>query len=77
MILQPNTITPTIVQIVAPPTEDVSVADVIVDALSLTGVIAAVAILVGLAFGVALIYAKRRHEDRSGNRNAQLNLSSH
>lgn len=77
MLLQPGAITPTIVQIVTPPTQDVSVADVVLDALSLTGAITAGAILAGLVFGAVLIYFKRRREEADAGQGTRLNLSSH
>lgn len=77
MLLQPGAITPTLVEVVAPPTQNVSVADVILDSLSLTGVITAGAILAGLAFGAALIYFRRRGEETDAGQDTRLNLSSH
>lgn len=77
MMLQPNAITPTIVQVVEPPTQDVSVVDVVFDALSLTGVITIIAILAGVAFGAALIYYKRRRDEMADQGSTRLNLSSH
>jgi hypothetical protein len=46
---------PIIVQVVQPPIESTTVADVLIGAIGLTGVLVLVAILLGGAFGGALI----------------------
>lgn len=79
MLFQPQPITPVIIKVVPPPTQEVSIVSVIVGALGLTGLIAIAAIVVGVLFGIALILFKRwrerRHpdEDTLGTR---LDLSS-
>ena len=47
--------TPIIVQVVQPPIESTTVADVLIGAIGLTGVLVLVAILLGGVFGGALI----------------------
>jgi hypothetical protein len=51
-------VTPVIVKVVGPPTPEVSVADVILDALGLTGVLLIGSALFGLALGGAIIWFK-------------------
>jgi hypothetical protein len=62
--LQP--ITPTIVKVVPPPTPQVSVVDILVGGLGLTGVIVVASILLGLAVGALLIWFQRWRANRSG-----------
>ncbi len=50
--------TPIIVQVVQPPIESTTVADVLIGAIGLTGVLVLVAILLGGVFGGALIGLK-------------------
>ena len=54
---------PIIVRVVQPPIESTTVADVLIGAIGLTGLLVLVAILLGGAFGGALIGLKilRRH----------------
>jgi hypothetical protein len=80
MLVQPQAITPVIVQQVPPPTQEVSVVDVIVGAMGLTGLFAIGAVIAGIAFGILLIRFKRWRE-RSAPSNepsaTRLDLSSH
>jgi len=63
--LQP--VTPVIVRIVSAPTPQVSVVDVMVDALGLTGLIVIVSLVVGGVLGVLLIVYKRWRSERTGH----------
>lgn len=79
MLFQPTPFTPVIIKVVAPPTEEVSVVDVIVGALGLTGLIAIAAIVAGIVLGILLIGFKRwREKDKPGGDLAgtRLDLSS-
>jgi hypothetical protein len=62
--LQP--LTPIIVKVVPDATRQVTIVDVIVDALGLIGVIAAVSLAVGGVLGVVLIGIRRWREARAG-----------
>lgn len=80
MLFQPQSVTPVIIKVVPPPTEEMSVVTVIVDALGLTGLIAIAAMLVGVVFGMCLIFFKRWRDERSpdaGSSGTRLDLSSH
>jgi hypothetical protein len=59
MLFQPTPITPVMVRVVPPPTADVSVVSILVDALGLVGLITIGALVTGLVFGVGLIWYKR------------------
>jgi hypothetical protein len=76
--LQP--VTPVIVKVVAEPTPQMTVVDVLVGALGLTGVIVAGSFLLGGVVGLALIAFKRWRAARSGDTGAtdhtSLDLSS-
>ena len=50
------------IRVVPPPTEDVSVVGIVVDALGLVGLITIGALVTGLVFGVGLIWYKRWRE---------------
>jgi ABC-type dipeptide/oligopeptide/nickel transport system permease component len=63
--LQP--VTPVIVKIVSAPTPQVSVADIIVDALGLTGLIVIGSLVVGGVLGVMLIVYTRWCSERTGH----------
>ena len=73
-------LTPVIVKVVADPTPQVTVVDVLVDALGLTGVIVAASFLLGGVVGIALIAFKRWRAARSGDAettdHTSLDLSS-
>jgi membrane protein CcdC involved in cytochrome C biogenesis len=79
MFLQPQSITPVIIKVVPPPSQDLTVVNVILDALGLTGLITIAAFVVGLVFGVLLIWYKRWRDDREppGAPGVRLDLSSH
>jgi ABC-type dipeptide/oligopeptide/nickel transport system permease component len=79
MIFQPQSVTPVIIKVVPPPTQELSVVNVIVDALGLTGLIAIAAMLVGAVFGIGLILFKRwreQHSPDNGSSGIRLDLSS-
>jgi hypothetical protein len=79
MFLQPTPITPVIIEVVPPPTPEVSVVNVIVDALGLTGVIIVAAIVCGCLLGMVLIAYKRwreRREPDETHEGIRLDLSS-
>jgi ABC-type dipeptide/oligopeptide/nickel transport system permease component len=63
--LQP--VTPVIVKIVSAPTPQVSVVDIMVDALGLTGLIAIASLVVGGVLGVMLIAYTRWRTERAGH----------
>jgi len=73
-------LTPIIVKVVSDPTPQVSVVDVLVDALGLTGVILAGSFVLGGVVGVLLIAHSRRkaaRPDRAGaTGHTSLDLSS-
>jgi len=73
-------LTPVIVKVVADPTPQVTVVDVLVDALGLTGVIVAGSFVLGGVVGVLLIAYSRwktaRSHDAGTTDHTSLNLSS-
>lgn len=73
-------VTPVIVKVVADPTPQVTVVDVLVDALGLTGLIVAGSFVLGGVLGLILIAFKRWRVARSGDReptdHTSLDLSS-
>ena len=80
MLFQPTPITPVMIRVVPPPTEDVSVVSVLVDALGLVGLITIGALVTGLVFGVGLIWYKRWRERVAPDRadiGTRLDLSTH
>jgi hypothetical protein len=80
MLFQPRPITPIIIRVVPPPTEDVSVISILVDALGLVGLITIGALVTGLVFGVVLIWFKRWRErvaPDSLDTRTRLDLSTH
>ena len=58
---------PIIVRVVGPPTDAVTLGDVILQALGLTGVITLVALVSGLLLGGAFIYLRTRRPDNPFN----------
>jgi hypothetical protein len=76
--LQP--LTPVIVKVVSEPTPQVTVVDVLVDALGLTGVIVAGSLVLGGVVGLLLIGYSRWKTERSGeagtSEHTSLDLSS-
>jgi ABC-type dipeptide/oligopeptide/nickel transport system permease component len=60
-------VTPVIVKIVSAPTPQVSVVDIMVDALGLTGLIVIGSLVVGGVLGVMLIAYARWRSERTGH----------
>ncbi|MEK6630574.1 MAG: hypothetical protein AABY89_07555 [Acidobacteriota bacterium] len=79
LTLQPRPFTPVIIKVVAPPTPEVSVVDVLVGALGLTGVLVLGSLVLGLAVGGVLIVYKRwrdgREDARTDDHQVRLDLS--
>ena len=73
-------VTPIIVKVVSDPTPQVTVVDVLVDALGLTGVIVAGSFVLGGVVGILLIAYSRwkvaRSEDGGSTDHTSLDLSS-
>ena len=73
-------VTPIIVKVVSDPTPQVTVVDVLVDALGLTGVIVAGSFVLGGVVGILLIAYSRWKAARSGDggstKHTSLDLSS-
>ena len=69
MMLQP--ITPVIVRAIEEPTRETTVADVLIDAIGLTGVFFVLAVVAGLLAGGLLIWFKRLRPDNSFNGQAE------
>jgi hypothetical protein len=67
-VLQPlQPVTPVIVRVMDAPTQEISVADILVGSVGITGLFLLAAALIGLALGGALIAFRRwrdRHDDR-------------
>ncbi len=78
IVLQPQPVTPVIIKVVPAPTPEVSVVNVMIDALGLTGLIAIASLLVGLIFGLLLIGYTRWRDNRGDGADAaaKLDLSS-
>jgi hypothetical protein len=79
MLFQPQAITPVIIKVVPPPTQEVSIVSVVLGALGLTGLIAIAAVFAGILFGIALILVKRWKERRNPDADTlgtRLDLSS-
>jgi hypothetical protein len=78
LLIQP--ITPVIVKIVSDPTPQVTVVDVLVNALGLTGLIVAGSFVLGGIVGLLLIVYKRwraaRSDDAGATEHTSLDLSS-
>jgi len=80
MLFQPRPITPVMIRVVPPPTEDVSVVNILVDALGLVGLITIGALVTGLVFAVVLIRYKQWRErvaPDSADTGTRLDLSTH
>ena len=79
-MLQPQPFTPTIVQVVPPPTEQVGVVDVLVGSLGLTGLLVLGSIVLGGVLGALIIGYRNWRESRFGaeaeSAGTSLNLSS-
>ena len=73
-------VTPVIIKVVSDPTPQVTVVDVLVDALGLTGVIVAGSFVLGGVVGVLLIVYKRwrasRLDEAGATEHTSLDLSS-
>jgi hypothetical protein len=79
MLFQPRPITPVMIRVVPPPTEEVSVVHVLVDALGLVGLITLGALAVGCMLGLGLIWYKRWRERVAPDRidtGTRLNLNA-
>jgi len=66
-VFLPQEAKPFIVEIIRPPTEELTVVDVLVGALSLAGVFAVAAVPLGLMVGYALIQWNRRRRPESSH----------
>ena len=67
------------IRVVPPPTEDVSVVNVLIDALGLVGLITLGALITGAVFGIGLIWYKRwreRVDPDSADTGIRLDLST-
>jgi hypothetical protein len=60
-------VSPIIVRVVGPPTESVSLGDVILQAIGLTGAISLIALIFGLILGGVFIYLRNHRPDNSFN----------
>ncbi len=72
-------VTPLIVELTAPATEEITVADVLVGALSFTGVIVLVALVLALLFAGSLVALRRLRPANSlnGDSASQTSLGLH
>jgi hypothetical protein len=68
---------PIIVRVVGPPTDSVSLGDVILQALGITGVLTLVAVLFGFLLGAVFIVVRRRHPLNPFNGETGGDLSLH
>jgi hypothetical protein len=68
---------PVIVRIIGPPTDAVSLGDVILQAMGLTGVITLVAVLLGLLLGGLFIFIRVRRPGNAFNGETSGELSLH
>ena len=59
-MIQAEPLNPVIVKIIEPPKDPTGLADVLVGALGLTGVLGLAAILIGLATGVVIFWLRSR-----------------
>ena len=59
-MIQADPINPVIVKIIEPPKDPTGLADVLVGALGLTGVLGLAAILIGVATGVVIFWMRSR-----------------
>jgi uncharacterized protein involved in exopolysaccharide biosynthesis len=79
-MIQPQAITPTIIQVVPPPSAQVGVVDVIVGSFGLTGMLILGSLVLGGLLGGALIAFRHRREARSedgtNSDQTRLDLSS-
>jgi hypothetical protein len=68
---------PIIVRVIGPPTESVTLGDVILQAVGLTGVITLIALLFGLLLGGVFIYLRSHRPDNAFNGETANELSLH
>jgi hypothetical protein len=68
---------PIIVRVIGPPTESVTLGDVILQAIGLTGVITLIALVFGLLLGGAFIYLRSHRPDNAFNGETANELSLH
>jgi hypothetical protein len=68
---------PIIVRVIGPPTESVTLGDVILQAMGLTGVITLIALVFGLLLGGAFIYLRTHRPDNAFNGETADELSLH
>jgi hypothetical protein len=68
---------PIIVRIVGPPTESVSLGDVLLQALGITGVLTLIAVVSGLLLGVLFILMRSRRPLNAFNGDTSNELSLH
>jgi hypothetical protein len=68
---------PIIVRVIGPPTDAITLGDVILQALGLTGVITLVAVVFGLLLGGAFIYLRSHRPDNPFNGETADELSLH
>ncbi len=68
---------PIIVRVIGPPTDAVTLGDVILQALGLTGVITLIALVLGLVLGGLFILIRIRRPDNTFNGETSGELSLH
>jgi hypothetical protein len=68
---------PIIVRVIGPPTESVTLGDVILQAMGLTGVITLIALVLGLLLGGVFIYLRSHRPDNAFNGETANDLSLH
>jgi hypothetical protein len=68
---------PIIVRVIGPPTESVTLGDVILQAIGLTGVITLIALVFGLLLGGVFIYLRSHCPDNAFNGETANDLSLH
>jgi hypothetical protein len=68
---------PIIVRVIGPPTESVTLGDVILQAVGLTGVITLIALVFGLLLGGVFIYLRSHRPDNAFNGETANDLSLH
>jgi ABC-type amino acid transport system permease subunit len=74
--VQPPT-SPIIVRVIGPPTNTVTLGDVILQAIGLTGVITLIALVLGLVLGGLFILIRIRRPDNAFNGETSGELSLH
>jgi hypothetical protein len=66
---------PIIVRVIGPPTDSVTLGDIIMQALGLTGMITLVAIVCGFVLGGLFIALRKRHPENAFNGESSEELS--